>query len=58
MLGQAVIGDKFVQKERVDESTMRLLGDLYDAEQGWYDIALLDGEVFISALRELAGAAG
>lgn len=53
---RAVVGEKFMRTVTIDDSTLRALGDLNDAEQSKYEISIMDGEEFLAALRELAGA--
>lgn len=52
----AVIGDKFLKAVSGDSSKLGGLSELYDREQPRYEIQELEGDVFLAALRELAGA--
>jgi 5-methylcytosine-specific restriction protein B len=55
---RTALGDKFVRRADVSDATRSALGELYDAEQPPHEIAQLEGEAFLDALRELAGAGG
>jgi hypothetical protein len=51
----AVLGKEFVSKAEVSEGTAAALGDFYDADVPKYQIASLQGDDFLSALKKLAG---
>ena len=53
---RAVLGNEFVTEQKVDEATKKALGDLYDGDTPRYEIAVLEGEAFLAALRSLAEA--
>jgi len=52
---RAVLGDKLVALVDVDQSTQRVLGDLYDREKWSYKIVELEDGAFLDALRQLVG---
>jgi len=52
---RAVLGDKFVQAAKISDMTKVALRKFTDAEPELYELARLEGENFIEALRTLAG---
>lgn len=54
---RAALGPRFVRPARADAVTRAALGDFADAERVPHEIARLEGEEFLGALRELAGGA-
>jgi 5-methylcytosine-specific restriction protein B len=53
----AVLGKGFVSKAEVSKDAKVALGDLYDADVPKYEIANLQGDAFVNALKQLSGAA-
>jgi 5-methylcytosine-specific restriction protein B len=51
---RAVLGDDFVTRTKVSQSTAAALGDLYDPDATKYELVELDGTGFVSALQRLA----
>jgi hypothetical protein len=51
---KVVLGDEFLRRVEIDADIQAALGNLYDAEQSNYEIALLREESFLNALRSLA----
>jgi MoxR-like ATPase/predicted RNA-binding protein with PUA-like domain len=54
---KAVLGDDFVRRVEVDAATQKALNDLYDPDTPKYEVAELDGDSFLGALRKLAARA-
>lgn len=54
---RAVLGAEFVRPVEPDAETKKALEKVFDAEQSGYEIARLEGDDFIDALRRLAGGA-
>jgi hypothetical protein len=50
----AVLGKDFVIQAEVSKGTAAALKDLYDAETPKHEIAKLQGDTFLSALKQLA----
>ena len=54
---RAVLGARFVRPVKIDEATKTALRDFADPERAPHEIARLDGDEFIDALRGLSGGA-
>ncbi len=52
---RAVLGEGFVRRVTVDPLAQQLLGDLWDADTQRYELAHLDPNAFVAALKTLAG---
>ncbi|TEU15748.1 MAG: AAA family ATPase [Anaerolineales bacterium] len=52
---QAVLGDQFVRRVETGKAATAALGEWYDSETPKYEVAELDGDSFLEALRRLAG---
>lgn len=52
---KAVLGEDFLRRVEIDAATQASLGEMYDPEQQKYDVQYLTGELFLKALRALAG---
>jgi len=53
---QTVLGNQFVRRVDMDEATTAALGEWYESETPKYEVAELDGDRFLEALRRLSGA--
>lgn len=51
----AVLGKAFVVRAEVSKDAATALGDVYGAETPKYEIARLEGDTFLTALKQLAG---
>jgi hypothetical protein len=51
---RAVLGRDFVRQVEANAATQQALGEVYDVETARYEIARLEGEDFVAALRRLS----